>query len=105
MRQIEVKDLEGFEMPRVDNKHHIEQGSGRIIKTSNGQAIPDDEPRILFRGRDRLALPMLRYYRQLCVSDGCNEYQLGNLDAMIAEFQEFADESTTMKQPGITKGA
>jgi hypothetical protein len=43
---------------RIDNKHHLE--GEKIIKTTNGQAIDlEKEPVILFRGRDKLALPMM----------------------------------------------
>lgn len=90
-------------MTRIDNKHHLE--GERIIKTGNGQPIDlEKEPVILFRGRDRLALPMLRHYRELCVQDGCTDFQLASLDDMIRRFQEFADTSPTMKQPGCTMG-
>ncbi len=90
-------------MTRIDNKHHLD--GEKIIKTGNGAAIDlDKEPVILFRGRDRLALPMLHFYRGLCVRDGCTDFQLGSMDDMIRRFQEFADESPTMKQPGITRG-
>lgn len=99
---------------RIDEKHHLEirlageeQPYPTIVKSGNNQSIPLDEPRILFRGRDRLALPMLKYYRELCVQDGCTEYQLRSMDVMIKEFEEFAADpaNTAMKQPGITKGA
>lgn len=107
--------VQGSAHYRIDEKHHLEiRGEGEgplthhvrpcIVKTGNGEEIPDNEPRILFRGRDRLALPMLKYYRQLCVADGCTDYQTESIDRMIAEFQEFADLSTTMKQPGSTRG-
>ena len=77
-------------MTRIDNKHHLE--NERIIKTGNGIPIDlDTEPVILFRGRDRLALPMLRYYRQLCVDDGCTDFQLASMDDMIRRFTDFAD--------------
>lgn len=89
-------------MKRIDNKHHLE--GEQIVKTGNGVPIPDDEPVILFRARDYLALPMLRFYRQLCVEDGCTRFQLDSLDDMIRRFEEFAARSPTMKQPGITKG-
>jgi hypothetical protein len=91
-------------MTRIDNKHHLEGES--IVKTGNG--IPIDlskEPVILFRGRDRLALPMLSYYRKLCVQDGCTEFQLESMDDMIRRFREFAKQSPSMKQPGCTRGA
>lgn len=89
-------------MKRLDNKHHLD--GEQVVKTGNGVPIPDDEPVILFRGRDKLALPMLQFYRQLCVEDGCVAFQLESLDGMIREFKEFAVSSPTMKQPGITKG-
>jgi len=89
-------------MKRVDNKHHLE--GEQIVKTGNGVPIPDDEPVILFRARDTLALPMLHYYRALCVADHCTDFQLESLDDMIRRFDKFATTSPTMKQPGITQG-
>lgn len=92
-------------MKQIDNKHHISTEGARIIivKTSNNQPIPDEEPTILFRGRDTLALPMLYFYRKLCVEDGCTTYQLNSLDNMIKKFANFAATSSTMKQPGEGK--
>lgn len=90
-------------MTRIDNKHHLNGES--IVKTGNGQSIDlNTEPVILFRGRDKLALPMLMHYRQLCVADGCNDFQLESMDDMIRRFVEFAEQSPTMKQPGVTRG-
>lgn len=92
---------------KIDEKHHIDvmtNGEIKIIKTTNGQAIPDEEPIILFRGRDKLALPMLRHYYNLCKEDGATEYQLDSVRVMIAKFAAFAESSPTMKQPGSTLG-
>ena len=89
-------------MKRIDNKHHL--NGEQIVKTGNGVPIPDDEPVILFRARDTLALPMLRHYRELCVADHCTDFQLASLDDMIRRFEEFATTSPTMKQPGVTRG-
>lgn len=47
---------------------------------------------------------MLEYYRQLCIVDGCNDFQLDSLDEMLTKFKDFASKSPTMKQPGITRG-
>jgi len=89
---------------RIDNKHSI-TSDGVIIKTSNGVPIPEHEPRILFRGRDRLALPMLYHYRNLCIQDGATDYQLETLNGMIEEFEKFRIMfPTVMKQPGSSKG-
>jgi hypothetical protein len=90
-------------MTKLDDKHHLE--GEQVIKTGNG--VPIDlnvEPVILFRGRDELVLPMLRFYRDLCVRDGCADYQLQTMDNRIRLFEEFADKSDTMKQPGVTRG-
>ncbi len=50
---------------------------GKLVKVLNDgteNEIPLDEPTILYRGRDRLATPMLTFYRELCVDDGATEY-------------------------------
>ncbi len=89
-------------MRQIDEKHSIDD-NGQLIKTKTGEVIPDDVPLILYRGTDRLALPMLKYYRQLCVDDGCTDYQLESMDRMIKQFEDYADTSV-VKQPGITRG-
>lgn len=67
--------------------------------------IPDDEPLILFRGRDNLALPLLKYYHELCRADSCNDFQLAQVQQLITKFRKFVEENpTTMKQPGATRG-
>lgn len=93
-------------MIRIDNKHHLEIIYDRpAIVKNNGVPIDlEKEPVILFRGRDKLALPMLQFYRQLCKNDGCTDFQLESMDDMIRRFQEFGDASPTMKQPGCTRG-
>lgn len=88
-------------MRQIDEKHSID--GDRIIKTATGEEIPDTEPVILFRARDRLALPMMLYYRDMCAMDGATDYQLESMDRMIDRFKKYADENPT-KQPGITQG-
>lgn len=89
---------------QIDLKHHIDE-KGEIVKTGNGVPIPHDEPLILFRGRDRLAVPMLLQYRELCAQDGCNDFQLGQIDELIEKFHAFTmTHPEAMKQPGITRG-
>lgn len=98
---------------RLDEKHHMELRINTntrkfyiaLVKTGNGQEIDlTNEPVIVFRGRDKLAVPMLEYYRNLCEADECTDYQFASLDKMIDAFSEFAENSPTMKQPGITGG-
>lgn len=88
-------------MRQIDEKYSVD--GDRIIKTKTGEEIPLDEPTILYRGRDRLALPMLEFYKSLCIEDGATDYQLESMDRMIDRFKKFAAENPT-KQPGITRG-
>lgn len=90
-------------MRKIDEKFHIE--GDKIVKTSNGLEIPRDEPVFLFRGRDRLAIKALLYYRDISAADGCNDYHFDHLDKDIEAFKMFAlDHSERMKQPSITRG-
>ena len=95
---------------RVDNKHSMYISAENLpvlakrLESGELQPIPETEPVILYRGRDKLALPMLRYYRELCVADGCTDFQLKSMDDMIHKFEKFAEKSETMKQPGVTRG-
>jgi hypothetical protein len=90
-------------MRRIDPKHVII--GEQIVKESNGTVIPEDEPLMLFRARDRNVLPMLRKYRALCIADGCNEHHMQGVANRIEAFEKFAAEHPDrMKQPGVTRG-
>ena len=90
-------------MRRIDGKFHID--GERIVKTSNGDEVPADEPLILIRARDYLALPLLCYYADLSREDGCNDFHMNGIAKVIEEFQRFETEHPErMKQPGITRG-
>lgn len=110
METLPLKDLV---TKQIDNKHsivllpHLPEGAPeiKIVKHTNGTAIPDDEPVILFRARDYLALPMLNYYRELCRRDGATDFQLNSMDDMLKKFEHFRDmHPDIMKQPGCTRG-
>jgi len=96
---------------QIDPKYHVEiddcstELNPRIVKTSNGEAIPENEPVILFRARDKFALAMLGYYLGLCEKDNCADYQMQSTIKRINAFEQFANKNKDkMKQPGITKG-
>lgn len=100
-------------MKAIDPKFHIEIDLTRpgdedqvsIVKTSNGEPIPDDEPLILFRARDRNALATLEFYRDLCRADGCNDFHDAGIQNRIEAFRQFRiDQPERIKQPGITRG-
>jgi hypothetical protein len=77
-----------------------------LVKRSNGEEVPDEEPLFILRARDRLAVKFLKSYRYICALDGCNGYTLDRVDSCIAMFERFAEDyPERMKQPGVTKGA
>jgi hypothetical protein len=79
---------------------------GKIVKTSTGEEIPEDEPVFILRARDRLAIRLLRHYRTLCELDGCTEYHLNGIKRTIKVFFDFSQEhKEKLRQPGSTVGA
>jgi hypothetical protein len=87
----------------LDGKFGIKDG--RLVKMSNDEFVPPDEPLFIFRGRDHLAMQVIRFYYQLCVDDGCNDYQLDSITKQLEKFEKFAEtHAERMKQPGITRG-
>lgn len=87
----------------LNDRWHIE--GNRIIKTSNGEPIPDDEPIFLLRARDHLAVAALTEYLKLAEGDGCNDYLTGSVLEMRRQFEEFSrTHPEKMKQPGVTRG-
>ena len=51
----------------------------------------DQEPTMLFHGKNRLAVPLLVYYRTLCREDGCAVEVLQHVDAIISDFEAYRD--------------
>jgi len=93
----------------IDSKYHIDNegpmAQTRIVKTGNNEPIPDDEPVVLFRARDNLALYTLRIYKILCFVAGCTTYQVEAVQALIEKFESFSFKNEhRMKQPGCTLG-
>ena len=81
-----------------DRKFKFE--NGQFINRVSGEAIPDDEPVMIFRARDRHALAVLAFYRGL-VAD---EHHKQAVDDRILEFTSFAEaHAGRMKEPGITQ--
>lgn len=60
--------------------------SHRIINRATKEAIPDDEPIFIFRGKDANAVRTLAYYHGLCCDAGQKEAVATRVDA----FREFA---------------
>jgi hypothetical protein len=77
-----------------------------LLKMSNGEIIPEEEPIWVLRGHDKFALNILRRYISLCEIDNCSEIQMIGMHDVYARFERFYENyPKRMKQPGITKGA
>ena len=109
-KKVDNKHVLVIEAPDIDYDNRVLASGVDIYLakrlTSGGlERIPDDEPTIVFRGRDKLALPMLHGYRRLCEADNVTAHQLETLDGMIRDFENFLlGHPDRMKQPGITRG-
>ena len=51
-------------MRKLNGMFHID--GDELIKTSNGQPVPEDEPLFILRGRDLLAVTAIIAYREAC---------------------------------------
>ena len=81
-----------------DRKFKFE--NGQFVNRVSGEAIPDDEPVIIFRARDVHSLSVLRHYQEL-VRDGHHERAVQD---RIDEFTEFQKNNPTrLKEPGISR--
>jgi hypothetical protein len=85
-------------MRKLNDMFHLE--GERLVKTSNGQFVPDDEPLFILRGRDAVAADAIEYYISLCHIAGTPEDRLSALDAVVAQFKAYASK----KVPGSTHG-
>lgn len=72
-------------MRQIDGKYKT---SGDITKLDN-TPIPEDEPLILFRGKDKLLPELLAYYQELCRKAGSPEHQLQLLEERIGTIKEW----------------
>ena len=85
-------------MRKLNEMFHLE--GERLVKTSNGQFVPDDEPIFILRGRDAIAVEALEYYTSLCHVAGVPEDRLTALDNVVDRFRAY----TNTKVPGSTHG-
>jgi hypothetical protein len=89
-------------MKKVNDMFHIE--GERLIKTSNGQAVPEDEPIFILRGRDALAFDTIMAYIHLCATADppVPDDRIEQLRAVANAF--FAFPGSRLKTPGSTHG-
>ncbi len=72
-------------MRQIDGKYKTDSDITKL----DGTPIPDDEPIILFRAKDKLTPQMLEAYKKLCLDAGCQPGQIESLDPMIEKFKNW----------------
>jgi hypothetical protein len=69
---------------------------GRVINRASGDAIPLDEPVMVFRARDHNAVAMIEFYQSCCSDPQHREA----VQRRIEDFERFrADHPERMKEP------
>lgn len=63
-----------------------------IINTATGVEIPEDEPLILFRGKDVLTRGVLEHYRDECYNRRCRSEHTAGIGAELTKLNKFASE-------------
>lgn len=72
-------------MRQIDGKYKTD---GNITKL-DGTPIPDDEPLILFRAKDKLLPQLLEDYKKLCQDAGCQPQQIETLVPLIQQVKDW----------------
>lgn len=90
-------------MRKLNDMYHIE--GDELIKSSNKQPIPHDEPVFILRARDRVAIHAIRIYVVLCQIDRVDNERIDQLFKVINRFCLWMVRNPArVKQPGVTKG-
>jgi hypothetical protein len=85
----------------LNEMYHIDDE--RLVKTSNGQPVPENEPLFILRGRDKVALSTISHYIGECKANGVPDDRIDSLIQLEKQFEDFADSHRT-KIPGSTHG-
>lgn len=62
-----------------------------IVNTETGAVIPEDEPLILFRGKDVHARATVEHYRHLCYESRTRPEHLAGIGREIKKLAKFAE--------------
>jgi hypothetical protein len=89
-------------MRKLNDMFHIE--GEQLVKTSNGEPVPEDEPVFILRGRDMLAINAIVSYKWACEDCGVPTDRIAALREVEDRFREYRSRNKT-KLPGVTHGA
>lgn len=71
------------------------------VTTEHG-TIGEEEPVVVFRAQDKLLVPLLHMYYQLCDEAGVGQHHLNVIDRRIAEIEDWQHVNAT-KVPDTTQ--
>ena len=72
-------------MRQIDGKYKTD---GNVTKL-DGTPIPDDEPLVLFRAKDKLLPQLLGDYKKLCQHAGCPDQQVATITPLIQQVKDW----------------
>lgn len=85
--------------PEQEPKYDVNE-SGHIYNRSTSKVIPDDEPVMIFRARDKNAALAIAYYKKLCADPDHKEA----VNERLHHFVQFAhDHPERMKEPDTAR--
>jgi hypothetical protein len=78
---------------------------GYLVKTSNGERVPEDEPLFILRGRDFLAVQAIYHYLEEMIESGCDSERIAAVRKVAKQFVDFeVAHPERVKLPGSTHG-
>lgn len=78
---------------------------GYLVKTSNGERVPDDEPIFILRARDSCAYAAIRVYVDEMYEAGAPLDRIKAVQEVSKKFEQFGVEhQDRVKIPGVTHG-
>lgn len=90
-------------MRRIDAKYDArvnDSGRVEIVNRATGEVLPEDEPLIVFRAKDKTVRPLIGQYRDLCRESGSPRAHIDRIDSTLRTFEQFAaDFPDRMKTP------
>ncbi|MDP2901783.1 MAG: hypothetical protein Q8N96_01545 [Methylovulum sp.] len=99
----DLTDLLGWRlnMLKTQEPKYAVNNIGRIVNRSSGEIIPDDEPVMIFRARDKNAAFVISYYAKICA----DEKHQAAVKSRLHDFVDFAHQNPEkMKEPDTDTG-
>lgn len=89
---------------KINDMFHVDT-EGYLVKSSNGERVPEDEPVFILRARDNCAGPAIGVYLEEMYDVGAPQDRIDQIKQVFDRFRAFGVENQQrMKIPGSTHG-